>query len=164
VRATSGRLWVPAAALLASCAAAVPDVPGPAPAPAGRGADVVATISGPRTPVPPGSTVTYRVTVSNRGPDPARGTVGFVAVDSPSRLDSVTTSTGTCTRATGEIRGFTCSFGTLPAGGSPVKLKVRATVPPRPDRVVTAVQFASEGPAPDPDGANNVAEFFTYVR
>jgi hypothetical protein len=163
MRATPGGLWVPAVALLASCAAAVPAERPPAEAP-GRGADIVAKISGPRGAVPPGSTVTYRVTVANRGPDAAPGTVGFVAVDSPSRVEGVTTTAGRCTRAKGEIRGFSCTFGTLAAGGKPVQLKVRATVPTRPDRVVTAVQVASEAPGSDPDGANNVAEFFTYVR
>jgi hypothetical protein len=148
---------------LVSCGAAVP-AEAPRAAASGGAADVVAKISGPRGEVARGSTITYRATVANKGPDRAPNAIGFVAVDTPSRVVSVTTSKGTCVRAKSDIRGFSCDFGTLAAGGKPVRLTVRAALPLEAGRVVTTVQVASEAPGLDPDGANNVAEFFTTVR
>ena len=149
----------------AACCAAAALLAAP-PAVAAGGADVAATIVGPSGPVPLGSTVTYKITVVNTGPDAAPGTVGFIAVDGRARVDSVASNTAgaRCVPGKGQIQGFSCTFGTLQADADPVLLTVRATVPRRPGIVIAAVQVASEHPDPDPDGANNVAEARTSVR
>jgi uncharacterized repeat protein (TIGR01451 family) len=127
-------------------------VPGPAdyPAPecahpaAPASADVRVTKSGPAT-VAPGGTVTYEITVTNDGPDPAEGVT--VVDQLPADLTGVTASAG------GVVAPptVTWSLGTL-AVDQIVTLTVTGTAPAGGELVNTASATATTA---DPDASNN---------
>jgi uncharacterized repeat protein (TIGR01451 family) len=99
-----------------------------------------------------GDTITYTLTATNAGPDPAPDVT--VTDTAPSQLDvrSATTSEGRCTVAGNKI---SCVIGTLAAGAS-AKVTVK-TVAIKAGQTTNTAIIAAPAPAVDP-AANNTGE------
>ena len=122
------------------------------------GTDLSITMTDSPDPIEADSNVTYTITVTNAGPDPAR--TAMVQDDLPSTVAfvSASPSQGTCSMANRQV---TCDLGTINSGG-----QARVTI------VATPVQPGSIGNYaqtwapydPDPDPTDNGAVVSTTVR
>jgi uncharacterized repeat protein (TIGR01451 family) len=116
-------------------------------------ADVSLTIEDAPDPVAVRGTLTYTITLSNTGANPAPGVE--VSDTLPVTVAFVNASPG-CTHAAGTVR---CTVGLVPAGQSAV---VTINVTPR--KAGTITNTASVGAAvPDPDPGDNTASVMTTV-
>src|SRR5437879_9275709 len=119
-------------------------------------ADLSVTKSDGDTPVAAGDGVTrtYTITVSNAGPSDATGVTLSDTWPGGFTRGTTTPSQGTCTTTTGQ--NFSCSLGTIPAGGSAtvtVDYTVPASTPAGPQTNTVIVSSDT----PDSVPANNTA-------
>src|SRR3989449_383009 len=101
-----------------------------------------------------GDTRTYTITVSNAGPSDATSVTLSDTWPGGFTRGTTTPSQGTCTTTTGQ--NFSCSLGTIPAGGSAtvtVNYTVPASTPAGPQTNTVTVS----SPVSDPNTANNTA-------
>jgi uncharacterized repeat protein (TIGR01451 family) len=111
-------------------------------------ADLSLTKDADRATVPSGGAITYTITVTNNGPQPATNVAVTDALPAGVVLDSATASQGSCTGTT----TITCTIGTLANGASAtVTLVVDVTAVNGATIVNTASATADEG---DPSPAN----------
>src|SRR5439155_1710986 len=125
---------------------------------AAHGADLSVTISDNPDPVVAGALLTYTVTVSNNGFEPARGVSLTDTLDRNVRFRSATASQGRCS-----AKGTTvsCALGDIGDGGSAtVAIVVRPT---KNGTVTNTASVAAVAPA-DPDTSNNTASETTTVK
>jgi uncharacterized repeat protein (TIGR01451 family) len=101
--------------------------------------DLGVAMSDSADPAAVGATLTYTLTVTNRGPDDSTG--GVLTDDIPSGVAFVSASTG-CSALTGDV---ICVVGALPAGSSrQVQIRVRPTSPSPPTLSNSATIDANE--------------------
>ncbi|HEX8071742.1 MAG TPA: FG-GAP-like repeat-containing protein [Pyrinomonadaceae bacterium] len=130
--------------------------------PAVSAADLSVTQTDAPDPVADGGTLTYTVTVTNGGPDPATNVALTEALpNNPApqpraTFGSFTTTQGTCTPSAGQVA---CSLGTLASGAS-ATVTIQVTINGTGTATATATVNASEA---DPNGANNTATATTAV-
>jgi uncharacterized repeat protein (TIGR01451 family) len=108
-------------------------------------------------PVLVGGALTYTLTLSNAGPNPATGTVLTDTLPAAVTLVSTSAGGGTCTTAAGAVR---CTLGTLAKGGSDsVTMVVTPTTPTtlRNAAVVVTQEF-------DPNASNNWTAITTVAK
>jgi uncharacterized repeat protein (TIGR01451 family) len=147
-----GRSLVWLGAFLAVVAFAVLAKGGPAaPAASGDPADLALTKSDSPDPVSAGAQLTYTVTVTNNGPDPATNVV--VTEDLPSEVtfSSATPSSGTC-----DFKGKkgTCSLGTI-ASTQSVTATIKVTVKSNTKASQISNTASVTSDVTDPNTANN---------
>jgi uncharacterized repeat protein (TIGR01451 family) len=121
----------------------------------GMSADLAITLAGNRNPVMIKKQLTYTLTVTNNGPDPA---VSTMVTDTPPAgvsLISAAASQGSCT-CTSEIN---CELGSLASGGS---AEITIIVKPSSAGTITNSASVTSGTS-DPDPANNTAAIQTVV-
>ena len=117
----------------------------------GAFADLSLTKTGPST-VPPGGTITYTITVSNAGPQPATNVVVTDPIPAGTTFVSATPSQGTCSGTTTVI----CNIGTLANPGS-ATITLVVTAPMANGPVTnTATAVSAEGDV-TPAAASNTA-------
>jgi uncharacterized repeat protein (TIGR01451 family) len=122
-----------------------------------RAADLSVTLTDSPDPAAAGATLTYLVTASNAGPDPATGVTLLHALPPGGALLSVTPSRGSCTTRPDAV---SCSLGALPVGaGASVKVAVRTPVTPG----MLASSASVAGAETDPVFSNNSAAAATTV-
>jgi uncharacterized repeat protein (TIGR01451 family) len=119
-------------------------------------ADLAVTKTGPAT-IKADSRITWQITVSNAGPNPAQNVA--LTDDLPPEVSNptVTSSQGVCDRT------IACSLGTIPVNGS-VQLTVEADVPrstPADTVLTNNVRVATS--TDEPDISNNTASWDTTV-
>ncbi len=117
-------------------------------------ADLAVTLTAPAAGAT-GSAETYKVSVTNNGPNAATGTTLAVVLDPSLIINSVTPSQGTCTTA----NTFTCDLGGLANGGS-ATVTVSAT-PTSAGTLASTVTVTSS--SYDPASTNNQATGSTTV-
>ena len=118
-------------------------------------ADLAVSSTGTPNPVTLGGTLTYQLTVTNNGPDPATRVSLQDTPPSAASLVSSTASQGSCT-GSGPV---SCALGTLASGAS-----ATLTIALRPTQPGTAGNTASvSGDQTDPAPANNQAQLQTSV-
>lgn len=119
-------------------------------------ADLALTKSDAPDPVFAGSNLTYTLTVTNNGPDPATGVTLIDLLPPGVTFISCTASQGTCSQAGGVV---TADLGALPSGGvATVTIVVR---PNAPGEIVNEADVM--GNEEDPDPLNNAASATTTV-
>lgn len=107
-------------------------------------------------PVTLGSNITYTITITNAGPNPAVGVAASDAVPANVSFVSATGSQGTCTLAAGTV---SCNVGTIPAGGmASATVVVTANAMGTVTNTVNVTAMTS-----DPSAANNSATATTTV-
>ena len=124
--------------------------------------EVVSAVDAP-DPVAPGATLTYTVTLTNHGPDPATG--GGLNINLPggvTHISSVAPAGFTCNYL-GNIG--TCNMPSLPVGTYVITIDVtvNASLASFPDQDITATFFPS-GTTIDPNNANNPKNATTTVN
>jgi uncharacterized repeat protein (TIGR01451 family) len=108
-----------------------------------------------RTSAPAGQQLTYAIEVRNNGPDTATNVHLTDTSTLPLRVGAITTSQGSCARAT----PFECELGTI-APGQTVTISVRAT----PRRLGTEINSASAtSEARDPNPGDNLSSARTRI-
>ena len=118
------------------------------------------TKTGPAT-LKVGSLATYTVKVTNNGPEGATAVTAVDKLPFKAELSKVTTSQGTCGKATvNNVMTVTCKLGNLASGATATitvvaKLRVTGT-----NTNTVSVSAASPG---DPDSSNNSASVDTAV-
>ncbi|MBI5282049.1 MAG: DUF11 domain-containing protein, partial [Candidatus Solibacter usitatus] len=112
-------------------------------------ADLVLTKTDAPDPLTVGATLTYTLTVTNNGPDPATGIVLTDTLPVGVTFGTVTPGGPTCTQAAGVV---TCGLGTLANGASTV---VTITVTPTAPGAITNSASATHPNEVDPNAANN---------
>ena len=100
-------------------------------------------------PVAVGGSVTYTVTVTNNGPNPAAGVTLLDVLPAGVTVNSITASLGTCSGAT----TLTCAIGALASGQSAI---VTIVVTPAAAGILTSTVTVS-GNVADSDPGNNTA-------
>jgi uncharacterized repeat protein (TIGR01451 family) len=125
------------------------------PAPPSADLGVVKTDSA--DPIEAGKTLTYKINVSNIGPDAATNVVVTDKIDSSTDFVSVTTSKGTCKF---KGRTLTCTIDNLAADGtdpysaaSKATITLRVTAPKKPGTLSNTADVTSD--VTDPSAANN---------
>jgi len=114
----------------------------------------VSQIASP-SPVTVGATLTYQLTATNNGPDPAAGVTLQDTPPAGATLISTSASPGSCAGSA----PVTCSLGTLAPGAS-----ARVTIAVRPSQAGAATNTASVAGSPtDPNLANNQSQLVTKV-
>jgi uncharacterized repeat protein (TIGR01451 family) len=125
------------------------------------GADLSVTKSGSPNPVVSGNRLTYRLTVTDNGPEDATGVAVTDPLPDGLHFNSVTSSQGTCSRSTTAPKGGTisCSLANLANGASAsITIVVTATIPR------TLINTAKvSGNERDPKPSNNSATATTTV-
>jgi len=124
-------------------------------------ADLSLTKSDSADPVTVGATLTYTISVSNAGPDPATNVV--VSDDLPKQLDfvSAATTSGTCQSPPGKGKGgkVDCNLGTLDNGGAAtVTITTAASKPGDVSNTATVTSDVA-----DPQASNNSDTELTKV-
>ena len=108
-----------------------------------------------------GSLATYTIGVTNNGPRTATGVVAVDTLPYKAEFKSVTTTQGTCTKATkNDVTTVTCNLGTMAdAATATIKIvaKLRVTGPN-----TNTVTVSEAGPG-DPDTTNNSSSVTTNV-
>ena len=127
----------------------------PTPTPGGPRADLSLIKVDSPDPVSAGRNLTYGITVTNNGPDPAPNVVVNDALPPGVTLISATPSQGTCA-------GATCNLGTL-APGDTAAIAVVVEVDSNADPQITNIACASSSII-DPNLANNCDDETTAVR
>lgn len=111
------------------------------------GADLVLTNTGSPNPVFVGGSLTYSLTVTNNGPDPATNVTLTDTLPAPVTLNSVSSPQMSCVKGS----TVTCTLGTLPSG-----MQASATVVVTPTAPGTISNPAAVSAAEaDPNPANN---------
>jgi uncharacterized repeat protein (TIGR01451 family) len=128
--------------------------PTPTPTPAGPRADLSLIKVDTPDPVSAGRNLTYGITVTNNGPDPAPNVVVNDALPPGVTLISATPSQGTCA-------GTTCNLGTLAPGGT-AAIAIVVEVGINADPGITNIACASSSII-DPNLANNCDDETTTV-
>ena len=130
--------------------------PGRGSASAGESADVSLAITDAPDPVVRGERLTYTLTVHNDGPDSASGVSVSEPVPVGTRLESASTTTGSCSGRT----SVACDLGSLDDGKT-TQVRVVVTV-----TGTGTLSNAAEVSAatPDPDSSNNPATASTAVQ
>jgi uncharacterized repeat protein (TIGR01451 family) len=119
-------------------------------------ADLAITKSDSPDPAKVGSDLTYRITVTNQGPEPATGVTMTDKLPSRTSFVSVSTSQGSCTGTT----TVTCDLSALNVGGTAiVEIIVEPTRQGRLSNTATV-----EADQNDPNTSNNSATEITRVR
>jgi uncharacterized repeat protein (TIGR01451 family) len=119
-------------------------------------ADLAITMSDSPDPATVGSNLTYTLTVTNNGPNPATGVTVTDALPAGVTFGSATPSQGSCSGTT----TVTCSLGDLANGAS-----ATITIVVQPTAEGTLSNPASvTADQPDPDSANNGASTHTAVE
>ena len=119
-------------------------------------ADLAITKADNPDPVTQGQTLTYALTVSNKGPSDATGVTVTDELPAEVAFVSATPSQGECTQANGSV---TCDLGSLPIEGTAtVTFDVRPTAP----GTITNAASVS-GNETDPDASNNGVSESTTV-
>ncbi len=119
------------------------------------GADLVLTKADAPDPVTVGSTLTYTLTVTNGGPDPATSVALTDTLPSGVTFVSASSTQGTCTGST----TISCTLGTLSNGGA-VTVTIRVT-PTAPGTIGNSSSVSSA--TADPDSSDNSATATTTV-
>ncbi len=120
-------------------------------------ADMAVTMTGDPDPVPVGAALTYRITVTNGGPDDAAGIRVSDVLPAGTSLISVTPSQGSCTEADGVVE---CVLGTLAQGtAAAIELVVTPSVPGTIENTAVVRAVETDGVA-----GNNRATVRTNVR
>jgi uncharacterized repeat protein (TIGR01451 family) len=120
---------------------------------AASGADLSVTKTDSPDPVLVGGTLTYTVTVSNNGPDPA---TGVVLTDTLPPSVTFGSATSPCTQASGTV---TCNLGSLASAAATI-----VTIVGTPTAIGTVTNNASvTANEPDPNPGNNAALAVTTV-
>ncbi|NJD69854.1 MAG: DUF11 domain-containing protein [candidate division NC10 bacterium] len=120
-------------------------------------ADLSVTKSASADPVGVRSPLTYTLTATNLGPDPATGVTLTDTLPAGVGLVAVTTGTGACSVATGTV---TCLLGVLASGASAI-VTIRVTTPASPGTIVNTASISAQ--QTDPDPANNSVSLTTSV-
>lgn len=119
-------------------------------------ADLAVSVTVPAKPVTVGGTMTYTLTATNNGPDPATGVRLQDTPPSAAAVVSSVASQGSC----GGTPPVMCALGTLTSGAV-----ATVTVTVRPTHAGTASESATvSGDPTDPTLANNQADFQTTVK
>ncbi len=117
--------------------------------------DLAVSETASANPVDPGGSLTYTITDTNNGPDPASG---VVLTDSlPPEATFVTFSSGCALSGT----TVTCTIGDLAAGAQAVNT-ITVTAPSSPGTITNGVTI--QGNEADPNTANNSASLSTTVQ
>jgi uncharacterized repeat protein (TIGR01451 family) len=124
-------------------------------------ADLSITVAGAPTPVAAGTRLTYQITVSNAGPDPAVGVTVNEAIPNGTTFDSIQ-SPGSCqSPQPGHSGRVTCSLSSIPGGGSAtIQLLVNVLAAPG---VVLSDNASVTSLTPDPVSGNNSAMASTPI-
>jgi uncharacterized repeat protein (TIGR01451 family) len=120
-------------------------------------ADLAVTLADSADPVLLGDRLAYTATVRNSGPMSAPAAALTQTLPTPTRLESVTPSQGTCAESPGVV---TCELGTLAVGGSAT---VEVVVTPARELELTSSVTVS-GTRQDPERANDSATERTAVE
>jgi len=118
-------------------------------------ADLLLTKAASAATIASGGSLTYTVTVTNRGPNSATSTVMTDLLPAGVTLQSATASQGTCTAA------VVCSLGTL-ASGQAVTVTITVTVTAAQGTIVNTAGAISA--VADPVASNNTASASTQVQ
>ena len=123
-------------------------------------ADVAITKFANPSPVLSGSNLTYTITVSNAGPNPASNASLLDTVPTGTTFQSLTPSAGCTTPAVNGTGTVSCTIGTLASGGSAIyTLVVKVTAAS--GSVSNTVSAAAV--TPDPSSGNNTATATTSI-
>ena len=121
---------------------------------AAQSSDVTVSVADMPDPVGPEQDVTFDVTVTNTGPDPAPTTQLYVLNEESLRFVSVTAPTGwTCAEpAVGDRASFPCSTAAMAVGSADFTVVLRATRQwsGTADRTLSTMFTTTTGPDPDP--------------
>jgi uncharacterized repeat protein (TIGR01451 family) len=118
-------------------------------------ADLLLTNAASAATIASGGSLTYTVTVTNRGPNSATGTVMTDPLPAGVALQSATASQGTCTASA------VCSLGTL-ASGQAATVTITVTVTAAQGTIVNTAGVTSA--VADPLASNNTASASTQVQ
>jgi uncharacterized repeat protein (TIGR01451 family) len=131
--------------------------------PCSRTADLSVTGTDSPDPVAAGQNVTYDITATNDGPDPARGAVLTVTLPSSLRLQSFTSAAGwSCsTPAVGSSGAVTCSKQSAAVGSAAFTLT--AQVDPGITADTVSLPLEVSAPTSDPDTADRSTTLTTQV-
>jgi uncharacterized repeat protein (TIGR01451 family) len=122
----------------------------------GAQADVSILKTGPSGRQPTGRDMTYTISVSNSGPDPADGVIVTDTLPVSVTFVSATPSQGSCLHDSGVV---TCDLGTLGSGGS-----ATIAIVVKPTQAGTITNLASvTATTGDPVGANNTSSVDTSI-
>ena len=132
------------------------------PAPAGADLSVVKTASAGQ--VESGGVLTYFLTVTNGGPDPASAVLVTDQIPSGTTFVSCSTPVGTCTGPAVGTNGLvTANLGTVPALAPPITVTITVNVTaPNGSTLVNTGTVSS--PTTDPNPANNSSTNVTQVN
>ncbi len=121
-------------------------------------ADVQVTQTGPAS-LLAGAALSYAITVTNAGPDPAAAVALTDTLPADMTGASATTTAGTCTIAAGHL---TCALGTLASGGT-VTVNVAGTLSATTTAATISNTASAMSTTDDPNAANNSATVVTSV-
>ena len=124
-------------------------------------ADLSITVAGTPTPVAAGTRVTYQITVSNAGPNPAVGVTVNETIPAGTTFDSIQSPGSTQTPSPGRSGRVTCSLSSIPSGGS-VAIQLLVNVLAAPGMVLSD-NASVTSLTPDPVASNNSAMATTPV-
>ncbi|GAA5155440.1 DUF11 domain-containing protein [Nocardioides marinquilinus] len=132
---------------------------GPAETPVAARADLAITKQASPEPVDAGSEITYTLTVTDNGPNPATGTVVSDTLPADTTFVSATVPGGSCTQANGTV---TCTLGTVNNGATRAVTVVARVQPGFTGTGVTNVATVTSDVS-DPVPGNNAASAASTV-
>ena len=124
-------------------------------------ADLSITVAGTPSPVAAGTRLTYRITVSNAGPNPAVGVTVNEMIPAGTTFDSIQSPGSSQTPGPGRTGPVTSSLSSIPSGGSvTIQLLVNVLAAPG---VVLSDSASVASLTPDPAAGNNSATASTPI-
>ncbi len=120
-----------------------------------HGADLAATIAADRADTAPGDTLTYKLEVTNAGPDPADGAVVGVVLPAGTRVVAVDTGAACSSPIADQPHILVCELAPL-TPGSHADASITVTVDAAPGDTLTAVALVAASTL-DPDTTDNLA-------